>query len=216
MTESFYGWRVFHPDNWNPEKISARDYTDPPVTDDHMYLIDAENDEGEFDGYLIATATPTTPTITEYWSSRGWLVESKGTWEKLNFSKPKIVEVIEVHNVWAVYGTDIDGTEVEHPVAQFSRPQDWGDPRWHYERFRFEWLTEKKHYINHAHCWTDIKRQLFEYPQLFAPLIVQILMPGALEQFCSREYLKEDDFWIPGWGPQPPYYYPEEEDELIY
>lgn len=214
MAKQICVWRIYHPNNWKPDKISGKNYTDPPVVENHTYLIEAENDEGEFDGYLIGTIADKSPTLTEYWNSRGWKIESKGTWEKVNFSRPEDVEIIEVHNCWTVYGTDPDGSEVEQPIAQFSRPQDWGDPRWHYERFRFEWRHGDKYYINHAHCWTDIKRELFEYRQLFAQLIVQILMPGAKEQFCGREYLKEDDFWIDDWGPMPPYYYPEDEFDV--
>lgn len=220
MADQIYVWRVYHPDNWNPKKISGKNYTEPPIAEDHIYLIEAENGKGEFDGYLIGMIANETPTLTEYWSSRGWLLESKGEWKNI-FSEAdrqlpepeetKTQEIIEVHNCWAVYGVERDGTEVEQPIAQFSRPQDWGDSRWHYERFRFEWTYNNKHYINHAHCWTDIKRELFEYPQLFAQLIVQILMPGAKEQFCGREYLAEDDFWLDEWGPMPPYYYSENE-----
>lgn len=215
--EQFYSWRVYHPNNWKPDKISGKSYTEPPVTEDHIYLIEAENSKGEFDGYLIGLSTPTTPTISEYWSSRGWQLEYKGEWKKINYEpllRPIPIvepEIIEVHNCWAVYGVNHDGSEVKQPVAEFSRPQDWGDPRWHYERFRFEWTHNNKHYINHAHCWTDLQRQQHEYPQLFAQLIVQILMPGAKEQFCGREYLAEDDFWLDEWGPMPPYYYPEDE-----
>lgn len=223
MTDQIYVWRIYHPGNWAPDKISAKKYIDPPVAEDHTYLIEAENDEGEFDGYLIATIANAIPTLTEYWSSRGWLIESKGEWKNILSNEAQRLrepeekntqETIEVHNCWAVYGVNKDGSEAKQPIAQFSRPQDWGDPRWHYERFRFEWTHNNKHYINHAHCWTDIKRELFEYPQLFAQLIVQILMPGAKEQFCGREYLAEDDFWLDEWGPMPPYYYPEDEFDV--
>lgn len=35
-----------------------------------------------------------------------------------------ILKIIEVHNVYTVYGLDSDGEEVEQPITQFSRPQD--------------------------------------------------------------------------------------------
>ena len=120
------------------------------------------------------------------------------------------IEIVEVHNCWTVYGLHADGTELEQPVAALSRPQDWGDPRWYYERFCFERIVKNKHFISHAHCWTDIKQQPFEYPHLFAPLIVQILIPGNNEKLCGRDYLDTDDFWCDEWGPMPAYYEEEE------
>ena len=55
-----------------------------------------------------------------------------------------------------------------------SRPQEEGDKeRWHYEYFEFYWIQESHHYINHAHCWTDLKLERGEYPMLFAQLIEQ-------------------------------------------
>jgi hypothetical protein len=115
-----------------------------------------------------------------------------------------MMETIEVHNVWTIYGMNGDGTEAVRPVAELSRPQDWGHPRWFYNRFRFDWVTEETHYINHCHCWTDLKREQHEYPGLFASLIVQILMPGCEPELCGRQYLHEDDFWSSEWGEMPP------------
>ena len=127
------------------------------------------------------------------------------------------IKTTEVHNVWTIYGLNPDGSEVEQPIAQMSRPQDWGDKeRWHYEYFEFYWIQESHHYINHVHCWTDLKlKQRGEYPMLFAQLIVQIAMPGANPKLCSMDYLDEDDFWSDLWGEMPPYYeeYEEEEEE---
>lgn len=117
-------------------------------------------------------------------------------------NQPVIAEIVEVHNAWTVYGLDEDGKK---PFATFSRPQDWGDrSRWHYEKFRFEWVTEGKHYINHVHCWTDIKEPKQGYPALFAPLIVQILMPSRDPRLCGQSYLDEEDFWDEAWGEMPP------------
>lgn len=123
--------------------------------------------------------------------------------------QPTKVETIEVHNVWTIYGVNSDGTLAEQPVAQFGRPQDWGDPRWVYHRFRFWWLTpgDSKRYVSNAHCWTDL--QLDEqgrYPELFAHLVCQIMIPGAPEQLCGLDYLANDDFWRESWGEAPPFY----------
>ncbi|MBN3926098.1 hypothetical protein, partial [Nostoc sp. NMS4] len=44
------------------------------------------------------------------------------------------IKIREIHNAVTIYGMNEDGTEVERPIAEFSRPQDWGDKeRWHYE-----------------------------------------------------------------------------------
>lgn len=60
------------------------------------------------------------------------------------------MRTVEVHNVWTIYGLDENEQEVEEPFAQMSRPQDWGNAdRWHYERFRFDWMQSdlNQHYI---------------------------------------------------------------------
>lgn len=121
---------------------------------------------------------------------------------------------IEVHNAWTIYGIEADGSEAERPLAQHGRPQDWGDPRWTYHRFRFEWLTahDGRRYINNCHCWTDLKRQPGEYVELFAQFVAMILMPGLPAELCGREYLQEEDFWSKKWGKRPPFY---EESEGI-
>lgn len=125
---------------------------------------------------------------------------------------PDDVETIQVHNAWTIYGLNPDGTETETPLAACARPQDWGDPRWVYNRFRFDWLTDAKHYINHFHGWTDLQRAPHEYPGLFAPLIVQILIPGKPAKLCGRDYIAEDDFWFKDWGKMPSIYDPYDEE----
>jgi len=114
------------------------------------------------------------------------------------------IETIEVHNVWTLYGMNRDGTESKDKLAQFSRPQDWGDPRWVYHRFTLTWEVDGTRYVNHAHCWTDLQRPKFQYPQLFASLFAQISIPGEPPEFCGNKFLHEDDFWQDKWGPQPP------------
>lgn len=115
---------------------------------------------------------------------------------------------VDVHNAWTIYGLERNGVEAKAPLAMHSRPQDWGDPRWHYELFTFTWETapDGKRYVNHCHCWTDLKRERGEYAQLFAALIAQILMPGTPKELCGREYLQEEDFWQRKWGTKPPIY----------
>lgn len=221
MTGHFYTWRIYHPNNWKPKIVSGASYTEPPVNENHEYLIDAQNSEGEFDGYLITTLTDEMPTISEYWALRGWQIEQRGRWNKVDVSPTleelEIVELIEVHNPWTIYGINEDGSEAEQPTASPSRPQDWGDARWHYERFKLEWETSGKRYINHAHCWTDIQlTQPRTYPHLFASLIVTILMPGQKAELCGRDYLGEEDFWDEEWGPMPPVYHDPDENYDFY
>lgn len=122
---------------------------------------------------------------------------------------PANENVIEVHNCWAIYGVEANGEATERSVAEFHRPQDWGHPRWTYHRFDFDWLTspDGKIFRNHAHCWTDLRLPIHEYPELFAPLVAQIMMPGHPEALCGKDFLHEDDFWLDEWGPMPPFYY---------
>lgn len=118
-------------------------------------------------------------------------------------------QTIEVHNVWAIYGLEEDGSHAEQPLAMPSRPQDWGDKdRWTYHHFRFEWPNAPggKHWVNHFHGWTDLKLEPGEYPQYFASLVVQIFYPGTAPQLCGRDFLHPDDFWSKKWGPQLPFY----------
>ena len=122
-----------------------------------------------------------------------------------------MTKIIEVHNAYAVHGLDEDGDVVDQPLCIYFRPQDWGHPRWHYERFDFAWIQEETHYINHAYCWTDVPMERSRYPAFFAPLIGQIFMPGSKPQECDRSHLRGDDFWDDDWGETPPYYDPFEE-----
>ena len=122
------------------------------------------------------------------------------------------VKIVEVHNVWTIYNSNSDAP----PIAQMSRPQDWGDSvRWHYERFCFEWIQETTRYINNAHCWTDLKLERHKYPMLFASCVVQIFMPGECFQLCGMDYLDKDDFWNQEWGHKPPYFDRLEEDDQL-
>lgn len=115
--------------------------------------------------------------------------------------------IIEVHNVWTIYGVNADGTEADTKLAAAGqRPQDWGHPRWKYHEFRFDWISGDKHWINHFHGWTDLDRPEHEYPSLFAPLMVTIMQPGQKPQLCGRTHLSLDDFWLDEWGEWPPIY----------
>lgn len=151
----------------------------------------------------------TTPDMAR-WIDLGWN-EEYDVDDQGNFVHQPIgraTETVKVHNCWTIYGANPDGSESETKLAEFGRPQDWGDPRWQYTRFRFDWLApDGKHYINHAHCWTDIPGlKPGDLPELFASLIVRIMMPGHKEQLCARDYLHPEDFWSSEWGEMPPIY----------
>lgn len=202
----FFMWRVYHP---NISKLDMMP-SSSPIKEPYQYLMTTVNGLGVEDGHLIAVFDATEPTLTDSWQKEGWKLESKGVASRVDFrvdskSPEAEPEIIEVHNAWTVYGMD-DSTIVEEPFATLSRPQDWGDPRWHYERFRLEWFNAKsnKHYIHHAHCWTDLVDPKTDYPRLFAPLICSICMPGSPEALCGRDFIDIEDFWCNDWGPMPP------------
>lgn len=117
-----------------------------------------------------------------------------------------------VHNVWTVYGLNPDGSEASEAVALKQRPQDWGDPKWYYELYRFDRWIKGEHYINYAHCWTDLKKPIGEYAHLFSQMIVSILIPGDNELLCGKQFLADDDFWNNAWGARPPHHETDEQD----
>ena len=135
------------------------------------------------------------------------------------------IAVIEVHNVWAIYGLKPSGSNELHPTIKKARPRDWGNAeRWNYERFKFEWIVQTrpvaKHYINHDHCWTDLKPSSYYdkddeyfYPDLFSAKICKISLPGNEPALCGRDYLDEDDVWDRRWGDRPPYFNQIKEEE---
>jgi hypothetical protein len=116
--------------------------------------------------------------------------------------------VVDVHpsdlkivtNAWTIYAAGVK--EDESPLACLGRPQDWGDPRWHHQRYVFEGFG----YRNECHCWVDIPLDDKDHVNLFAQLLIQVTYPGLQPQLCGKDFLDEDDFWRDEWGPQPPYY----------
>jgi hypothetical protein len=103
-----------------------------------------------------------------------------------------------VHNCWAIY---TDGTTA---VAEFARPQDWGDPRWMYRVYRLS-APSLGHTVI-AHCWIEQHLPEHKHLETFAPLIGSILLPGHAPEECGRDYLREEDFWSPAWGQMPPHF----------
>ena len=74
-----YLWHCYHPDNWQPSKISGKTYTQPPIAGELFYMGEAEDDEDRFDGYFFATRYAEVPIMTDYWANRGWQFQSAGT-----------------------------------------------------------------------------------------------------------------------------------------
>lgn len=77
--QRLYLWHLHHPQNWKPNKISGKNYTEPPIATDNSFFSEEEDPEGRFDGYLFATHYPELPILTDYWVSRGWQFRPMGT-----------------------------------------------------------------------------------------------------------------------------------------
>lgn len=123
-----------------------------------------------------------------------------------------MTEAIEVHNAYALYEINPDGSKAENPLLSFSRPQDWGDPqRWHYRYCRLECSFGERSYVNHCHLWQEQKRSDLEAYQIVSSYLFMVMQPGQPRELCDRSHLQEDDFWCHDWGKRPPYY--EDEDE---
>lgn len=105
----------------------------------------------------------------------------------------------KVTNVWAIYWNDQPGGE---HYAEFSRPQDWGDPKYMYRVYEHK----SGEYESTCHCYVDHQMSDDEHKALFAPLVEQILYPGVRSELAGREFLDDDDFWNDAWGAMPSRY----------
>jgi hypothetical protein len=86
-------------------------------------------------------------------------------------------------------------------LAEFCRPQDWGDPRYMYAVYRLE----ANGYENECHCWLDHHVSPYEHLVGFSSLLVIMFLPGLKREFCGREFMANDDFWDDSWGEMPPF-----------
>ena len=96
-------------------------------------------------------------------------------------------KIVDVHNVDTLYEPEEDDQE-QSALLSFSRPQDWGAPRWNYEFIKLEWKNEHALYINNAHFWTTTK---FTPPEILANLgqaVGKILQPGTPKELCGRTH----------------------------
>ena len=111
-------------------------------------------------------------------------------------------KIVDVHNVYTLYESEEEGEPNFLSVS--SRPQDWGDPRWHYEFIKFEWKSNDTIYIQNAHIWTTTKLTPPEILGKLGQAIGMILQPGKAKELCGRTHLDIDDFWCEEWGELPP------------
>lgn len=85
--ECVYIWRVYHPNNLNPERFTGKHYPEPITGDKHEYLMESKDNGGRFHGHLIATLHNQTPTLTNHWNDKGWRIESKGRAKRIEITK---------------------------------------------------------------------------------------------------------------------------------
>ena len=114
-------------------------------------------------------------------------------------------KITQVHNVFTLYESSKPGEPSLLSVS--SRPQDWGDPSWHYEFIKLEWKHFNTLYIQNAHVWTTTKMAAPEILGKMGGAIGMIMQPGKKPELCDRSHLDEDDFWCEEWGEMPPYYF---------
>ena len=112
--------------------------------------------------------------------------------------------IVNVHNVYTLYSdADSEGNKL---LSVSSRPQDWGDPRWHYHFVKLEINYSETIYINNAHLWTTEELDIPQLTGTFGQALGMIMQPGRPHEICDRSHLYEDDFWCDEWGEMPPYY----------
>lgn len=112
-------------------------------------------------------------------------------------------------NCWTIYHSD---DEEVPSIAEFRRPQDWGDPRWMYRVYHLEALG----FRNECHCWIDQALSDLEHLEAFAQLMTQIMQPGIKRELAGRDFVAEEDFWVAEWGSMPPEFIDPDEAEWVY
>ncbi|MEL6408671.1 MAG: hypothetical protein AAFR81_30165 [Chloroflexota bacterium] len=121
-------------------------------------------------------------------------------------------EPVVLHNPWMVMLAEADN---ETPgIIQLSRPQDWGNPKWHYREVTLVVEIAGTVYESHAHVWIDVEIEdadLMQY-NFFRECVFSVQYPGANPKVCGRDYLDQDDFWQDSWGDMPPHLDPDEDD----
>lgn len=124
---------------------------------------------------------------------------------------------VEVHNTYALYELNQDGTRSNSPLLMFSRPQDWGDRfRWHYHRCKIELEMGGTRYINHCHVWQEVERNSTQAFAACGESLFWAIQPGTPEELCSNQYLAEEDFWDESWGAMPPMWRAPDENDDYY
>lgn len=125
-------------------------------------------------------------------------------------------DVKEMTHAWTIYRLDDDGNEADEAYAEIGRPQDWGDSvRWLHKVYTLEAEINGVKYRNEVHCWAEKPLSEGEHLEMFAPFVVLLTEPWTPRELCGKTHLDTEDFWEAAWGPQPPYYdlQPDEDDD---
>ena len=119
-------------------------------------------------------------------------------------------EIVEVHNAYTLYELGQNGEVVKRPMLAFcTRPQDWGNPRWHYTYVKIE----VGNYINHCHLWQEIERTPTEACKVIGSALFMVPQPSMDKELCGKTHLDEGDFWCDEWGEMPPVYIKNEDED---
>jgi hypothetical protein len=113
----------------------------------------------------------------------------------------------EIHNLYTLYELNDDGSILEELLLCFgTRPEDWGDPRWHYHQCKIMLTQKNEQYILHCHLWQEVKRNTISAFKTIGTTFLSTYQPGEYPELCGRSHLSEDDYWSEDWGEKPPYY----------
>ncbi|MBW4514609.1 MAG: hypothetical protein KME11_05230 [Timaviella obliquedivisa GSE-PSE-MK23-08B] len=155
---------------------------------------------------LIARLSAIDPAIAEA-LNQGWDTSLDCTPQEFDAMQQQ--QRVVVHNCYTLHEVNEDGSQSEHPLLSLGeRPQDWGDPRWHYHRCKVEFESNGNYYVNHCHVWQGVERSSYEAFKTIASALFMAAYPGQPWQLCGREFLEEEDFWLDEWGKRPPLYQP--------
>jgi hypothetical protein len=176
-------------ENWGPSIVVERHNLD------ESERVELEEMGVEFEDDPVVLYDPETGPVTDSQLRR--IVEEV-------VAQRREPQTVEVHNVYTLYELNEDGSTAEQKLVCFNRPQDWGDPRWHYHRCKTKFESNGTCYINHCHLWQEVERNPVEAFQAIAPYLFMVLQPGTKPELCSKDFMEPEDFWLESWGKMPP------------
>ena len=116
----------------------------------------------------------------------------------------------ETHIPITLYAAMPNGKESSDKLlAMMTRPQDWGDPRWHYEQIKIQHVTAEPGWdgVYVYHLWCDLPYTYKQMMEKFGMVMLTMPMrPGREPELSGRTHLDIDDFWDRKWGVRPPYF----------